>query len=172
MKQYEKKYKNFEFIGPSPIDYDSQMAFGECVWEELCNFNLEKLLKRNLSKIGVIFNLDPHYKGGSHWVSLFIDISSKKVYYFDSVGKKIPRQIKKFTNTVISQATMLGINLEFDEIYPNEHQKKDTECGMYSIYFITNMIKNTKMWDTIFKSGTISDKEMEKYRKIYFNTIY
>jgi len=34
------------------------------------------------------------------------------------------------------------------------------------------MIKNTKMWDTIFKSGTISDKEMEKYRKIYFNTIY
>jgi hypothetical protein len=172
MKQYEKKYKNFEFIGPSPIDYDSQMAYGECVWEELCNFNLDKLLKRNLNKIGVIFNLDPHYKGGSHWVSLFIDIKANIIYYFDSVGEKIPRQIKKFCKKVQSQATLLGIELKFDEIHPHEHQKEDTECGIYSLYFITNMIKNVKIWDTKFKKGTISDDEMTNYRKVYFNTVY
>ena len=172
MKQYEKKYKNFEFIGPSPIDYDSQMAYGECVWEELCNFNLDKLIKRNLNKIGIIFNLDPHYKGGSHWVSVFIDIKSKMIYYFDSVGEKIPKQINKLCKKVQSQATTLGIDMKIDEIYPHEHQKKDTECGVYSIYFVTNMIKSIKMWDTTFKKGKIGDDEMAEYRKVYFNTVY
>ena len=37
---------------------------------EICNFNLNKMIK-NKKKIGFIFNLDPHTKGGSHWVSMF-----------------------------------------------------------------------------------------------------
>ena len=41
MKQYEHIYPNFEFIGPSPIDYDTHLSYGECVWEELCKFNLQ-----------------------------------------------------------------------------------------------------------------------------------
>ena len=39
MKQYEKAYKCFDFMGPSPIDFDTKTLYGECVWEELCNFN-------------------------------------------------------------------------------------------------------------------------------------
>ena len=45
MNQYEKTYKSFEFLGPSPIDYDKHLAYGECVWEELCEFSLKKLWK-------------------------------------------------------------------------------------------------------------------------------
>ena len=41
MKQYEKSYQCFEFIGPSPIDYDKHLSYGECVWEELCKFSLK-----------------------------------------------------------------------------------------------------------------------------------
>ena len=50
MKQYEKEYPSFRFIGPSPIDYDAHEYNGECVWEELCKFNLYKthLLINNL----------------------------------------------------------------------------------------------------------------------------
>ena len=33
MKQYEQAYKCFEFIGPSPIDYDKKKLYGECVWD-------------------------------------------------------------------------------------------------------------------------------------------
>jgi len=69
MKQYEKKYKCFDFMGPSPIDYDTHRLYGECVWEELCHFNLADQIKNGKTKIGVIFNTDPHYKGGSHWIS-------------------------------------------------------------------------------------------------------
>ncbi|MBT7790583.1 MAG: tetratricopeptide repeat protein, partial [Calditrichaeota bacterium] len=73
MEQYERAYPYYRFIGPSPIDYDSQMAYGECVWNELCNFNLKKTIDRNKTKIGIVFNTDPHYMGGSHWISMFID---------------------------------------------------------------------------------------------------
>jgi hypothetical protein len=37
-------------------------------------FNLNQQLKDGKTKIGVIFNTDPHTKDGSHWVSLFINI--------------------------------------------------------------------------------------------------
>ena len=61
MRQFEDKYPNFQFIGPSPIDFDDHKMDGECVWEELCKFDLAKTLKQNKTKIGIIFNLDPHY---------------------------------------------------------------------------------------------------------------
>ena len=42
MKQYEDKYDDFEFLGPSPIDFDTHKMHGECVWDELCKFSLKK----------------------------------------------------------------------------------------------------------------------------------
>ena len=51
MKQWENAYKCFEFIGPTPIDFDSHKLYGECVWEELCKFNLSSFLKKNKTKI-------------------------------------------------------------------------------------------------------------------------
>ena len=59
MRQYEHTFKNFIFIGPSPIDYDTRKLFGTCVWEELCNFNLNEYIKKKKDKIGIIFNLSP-----------------------------------------------------------------------------------------------------------------
>jgi hypothetical protein len=36
MKQYEKFYKCFEFLGPSPIDYDVKKLYGEAFTVDLC----------------------------------------------------------------------------------------------------------------------------------------
>jgi hypothetical protein len=45
MNQYEIRYKDFEFIGPVPIDFDTVLGFGQCVINELCKINIEKLRK-------------------------------------------------------------------------------------------------------------------------------
>jgi hypothetical protein len=170
MKQYEKAYSCFEFIGPSPIDYDTHVIHGDCVWEELCHFSLQNQLNRGKTKIGIIFNLDPHYKGGSHWVSLFINIKKKMIFYFDSAGEKIPKQIMKFVETVKKQGeeTKPRILFEFDENYPVEHQYGNTECGIYSLYFIVHMLEDTHNTE-YFKTHILKDEYMEKFRKIYFN---
>ena len=168
MKQYEKTYKCFDFIGPSPIDYDKHVAYGECVWEELCEFSLEKQIKEKKPKIGIIFNLDSHDKPGSHWVAMFIDTKRGEIYYLDSYGEKIPRQIKKFANKVKKQSLKIGKKKEYKLLEnKKEHQYKDSECGMYSLYFIIQMLKGVTFKK--FTSKRIKDSYMMKLIKIYFN---
>jgi len=167
MKQYEKKYKCFDFIGPSPIDYDTHKLYGECVWEELCKFNLSNQIKKGKTKVGIVFNTDPHTKDGEHWICLFINIKKKYIIYFDSVGNYTPKQINKFIKNVKNQGNNLGINFK---VFKNrlKHQRKDSECGMYCLHVIIELLKdNTDPKELLNKR--ISDEEMENYRKKYFN---
>ena len=166
MKQYEHEYPSFTFIGPSPIDFDKKKLFGQCVWNELCNFDLKKLIKNGKNKIGIVFNTDPHYLEGSHWICMFIDVKKNYIFYFDSNADKTPDEILEFVDKVKKQADELGIKLKY---YENkiEHQKTDTECGMYVLFVITQLLQN-KMSPEMFKKR-ISDKDMEDLRKVFFN---
>ena len=170
MKQFEQKYKCFCFLGPSPIDYDTKINNNTCVWNELCRFNLINHIKKGHFKIGIIFNLYPHFKNGSHWVSLFINIKKKQIFYFDSAGNAIPKQIYKLVKTIIKQGENMqpSIDFNFDQNYPVEHQYGNTECGMYSIFFIIHMLED-KITSHYLKTHIIKDKYIEQYRKIYFN---
>lgn len=170
MSQYEKAYKCFEFLGPSPIDYDKHKLYGECVWEELCHFNLLDQIKHGKTKIGIIFNTDPHYKDGEHWISLFININKGNIFFFDSAGNKIPGQIKKFVDKVKEQGRKLSppIYFQFDQNYPVEHQYKNTECGIYSLFFIVHMLED-KISGGYLKNHILKDEYIEQFRKVYYN---
>lgn len=172
MKQYEKKYKHFEFIGPTPIDYDTIESYGVCVWEELCKFNLQSFLKRNIKEIGIIFNLDKHTGPGTHWVSMFIDIPHKKIYYYDSVGDAIPKQINKLVENIKNQQATINTDTNFKLlINKKEHQKRNSECGVYSLHFIISMLTRKISWES-FQKTRFSDDYINKYRDIYFNDNY
>jgi hypothetical protein len=165
MKQYEKKYPNFKFIGPSPIDFDKKKMFGQCVWNDLCNFSIKNLLNKGINKIGIVLNTDPHYLGGSHWICIFINLNKNFIYYFDSNADKTPRQVRKFLDKVTNQAKQLNIHLK-EYINMTEHQKSDTECGMYVLYIIITLLTTNSL---PYFTERIPDKEMEKLRKILFN---
>ncbi len=168
MKQYEHVYSCFEFIGPSPIDFDDHKLYGECVWEELCKFDLYDYIKNGKTKIGIIFNTDPHYKGGSHWISLFINIKKKFIYYFDSNGNKVPTQIKDLMERIQKQGKNMNLNLMLMDNYNFQHQKSETECGMYSLYFIIQLLMDSKQPE-YFNTHKIPDLEVFKLRKVFFN---
>ena len=168
MKQYERAYKNFKFLGPSPIDFDKKMSKNSCVWDALCKFNVADYLKQGKDKIGFIFNTDPHTKGGKHWISMFLNLKDGKIFFFDSVGNTAPKQIKAFVRRVIKQGKKLGISFKYDENHPVEHQYGDSECGIYSLFFIVHMLQN-KITDEYLKTHIIKDKYMEAFREKYFN---
>ena len=170
MRQYEKAYKCFDFIGPTPIDFDSKKLYGQCVWDELCNFNLEQQIKKGKTKIGIIFNTDPHNKPGQHWLSMFINIKKKQIFFFDSVGNKCPPEVMKLVERIKEQGQKLHpkINFKFDENYPVEHQYGDTECGIYSLFFIVHMLED-KTTEHYFKTHILKDEYMQKFRHVYFN---
>lgn len=193
MSQYEHEYPCFEFLGPSPIDYDTKKLYGECVWDELCTFSLETYLKKGIRKFGIIFNLDPHYKEGSHWVALYIHVpkeylpshrSSKMrlttpttpttpkagIYYFDSYGEKVEPEIKKFMNTVKKQANALHIPISLKE-NTRRHQYSESECGVFSMYFILRMLfadgdpELAKDVDKMFSKVSLEKKIPDKHMK-------
>ncbi len=168
MKQWERKHKEFEFIGPSPIDFDERVAEGECVWTELCKFDLARSLKRGKKKIGIIFNLDPHYKSGSHWVAMYVDVARRVVFYFDSNGDAVPARVKALAQRIINQGKELNMDIKFIQNHPVEHQRGDTECGIYTLYLITQLLTGKKTYKS-FMEERIPDEKMLALRKQYFN---
>ena len=170
MKQYEKAYKCFDFIGPSPIDFDTKKLYGECVWDELCNFSVENQLKNGKTKIGIIFNTDPHDKPGQHWISIFVNIKNNSIFFFDSVGDKAPPEIMKLVERIKEQGLKLNPKkvFKFDSNEGVEHQYGNTECGVYSLYFIVHMLED-KTTDHYLKTHVLKDEYMNKFRHIYFN---
>lgn len=174
MKQYENAYKCFNFIGPTPIDFDKRIIKGnrnsECVWDELCNFDISQQIKEGKTKIGVIFNTDTHDKSGQHWISLFINIKKKFIFYFDSSGDKMPNEIRQLIDRIINQGQECEPKIQFkiDTTKGISHQKGDSECGIYSLFFIINMLED-KLTRNRLKTHIFTDKYVNLFRKIYFN---
>ena len=93
--QYHNLYPNFLFLGAVPSDFEDLSILG------ISNLNFEELEKENKYKIGLVINLDEHYKNGSHWVGLYFNLKEYQIYYFDSIGKPPIKKIKKFINKII-----------------------------------------------------------------------
>ena len=166
MNQYEIKYPDFEFIGPVPMDFDTKVGFGECVVDELCKINLDELMKKGKTKIGVIFNLDKHTQSGSHWVAMNCDINRGEICYWDSYGIKPNPEVVVLMNRLKEQAYKLNKKLEI-KINKIRHQYKNSECGMYCIYFITSLLDG-KTFETVVKN-IIDDDTMNNKRNDFFN---
>ena len=166
MKHYESNYPEFMFIGPSPIDFDQIEYDNNCVWDDLCNFRLEHHLGRK-KYIGIIFNTDIHTGQGIHWISLYIDIPKKSMYFFDSIGDQPPREVIVFMNRILQNANELGMNMSY-YINQKKHQRENSECGMYCLYFIISLLEKKHNYD-YFQENEIPDKSMIRYRNILFN---
>lgn len=168
MEQYEKRFKDFKFIGPTPIDFNEKIGgFGKCVYDELCKINVEKLYNNDIRKIGIIFNLDKHTQSGSHWVAMYVNlIQPVYIGYWDSVAEKPPSEINELINILNKQ--IKDVNDQEPEIKINtvQHQFKNTECGMYCLYFIIEQLRGRTFEDIIYKK--ISDNQMDDYRYGYF----
>ena len=147
MNQYEDAFPNFEFMGPFPIDFaapDPYSGGNKCLIQEMCEIKTTEALAKGTQYIGIIYNLDAHYKGGSHWVATFIDLVKHNTYYFDSYGMEPPVQIQKFMKWLTTQDTHMEISTPETKmkLYYNgrRFQFKGSECGMYSMYFIIRML--------------------------------
>ena len=249
LNQYEDKYTDFRFIGPVPIDFDHKIASVMCVSDELCKINIKKLYKGGMRKLGVVFNLDPHYKNGSHWVTMFLDINSGGAYFFDSAGSAPPIQVKELMKRIKHQGNALildktiklnqindlhkcsytfttlknknkikvggkedsskllkniihfiknGVVISLNEVthvngniltlrFPlecddcdnfiskcfknfyntNQLQFKDTECGIFAINFIEEMLKGRR-YDELLADPYKNDEFMTKLRTTYW----
>lgn len=188
--QYHDIHKDFVFLGAVPYDFDDLKQL------EIHNLDFSQLHKEGKSKIGMVINLDEHYKGGSHWVALYLDLDKNQIYFFDSVGKPPRTRIRKFINRVAKYLykKKYHMNLSINDVlkemknkssashnkyinnimkggfdirYNNiQHQFQNSECGVYSINFIIRLVKG-ESFDSIINNVT-KDDMMNLNRKKYF----
>ena len=185
LKQYEDKYPEFYFYGASPIDICNKHSFtGEKVLGKLCDINIKNVLQKGKTKLGVVFNTDPHDKPGAHWFGSFMDLEKGELYLFDSNGistatslsdgiqrlanQKLPSMYDPIVKVLHKvQAQCLKLHKPCTIFFNTQkHQKKNTECGIYSLFFIINMLEGGTFQE--LNKIRIPDKEIFKFRKIFF----
>ncbi len=168
MKQYEEAYPEFTFLEVAPIDFSAQdpniKDHQKCIVDTFCKINLKESKAKGKTKIGAIFNLDPSYKGGSHWVGLFIDINKNEVNYFDSYGFHPPDEIKRLMKSLTLQNK--NILLQYNQ---KKFQYKNSECGMFSMIFIISMLNGEDFKH--FCKNPITDDEANSFRQFLYRGI-
>jgi len=162
MEQYELAWPNFEFIGPVPIDFDKELSWGTCVVDELCKIDLDAIRAKGDTSIGIVFNLDPHDRPGSHWVCAFIDLVAKAAYYYDSYGYEPCPEIRRLLRRCKEQGC--------SKIYWNDvrHQRKKSECGTYCMYVILSLLAGQSFADIC--KNPVPDDTMNALRDILYAT--
>ena len=117
--------------------------------------------------------------GGIHWMALFIDMRNDiwTVEFFNSTGDtsgKI-KSLQKYIQTDIWQKNIISQMLKYkspNKIYLakilHKHQKKNSECGVYSLFYIWSRLNNVNFLD--FALYDIPDDDMTKFRKFLFRS--
>jgi len=172
MEQYEKKFPDFSFLGPVPINFSE---LSDSLVDGVNRLDLEKAYRQGIRKIAIVFNLSPWYFGqkdsGSHWVTLWIDMINYEIAYFDSFGFEarpaknrvhcIPLKIQDLIDRLIARYP--GFKIKCNTF---QHQRANSECGVYAMYFITSALEGRKV-DDIFRDIK-RDDVINRYRDVFF----
>lgn len=163
MNQYEKKYKDFKFFGAVPMD------FADLPTLEIGRVDYDKYFNKGIKKMGVVFNLDNHDQPGSHWTALYTDLEKGNIFYFDSFGVKPEPRVRALMRQQARFLEQKGMKVDSIRVDYNtvQHQKKNSECGVYSMNFLIRMARGDDFDDLC--SNPVSDERINKCRVIYFD---
>ena len=116
------------------------------------------------------FNFDEHWKSGSHWVGMYVNLIKNEIYYFDSYGKRPEKRIRKFINRICKWCYKKNImNLEnFVMVYsPNDEIIKPPESGIFATYDKKLHTINLRSTD-LYKKDWLGLKYLDDNNKLHF----
>jgi hypothetical protein len=144
IKQYQSMHKDFIFLGAVPLDFEDLPVLG------ISDLNFADLEKQGKTKIGMVINLDEHYKNGSHWVALYTDLKKNQIYYFDSLGRRPLKRTRKYINKI----TKYMYNKKYNTTLPlNDVVDKIKSVKNLPETNINKVIKSTQYLNNLFNGG-------------------
>ena len=135
------------------------------------------LVKRPAACIGCIVNTDVSSGPGKHWVSTFIDCRDTdewSIEYFNSTGNNPPRQIVRWMKAKrkeleeYAKSKMLKAVVAEVIVTTVDHQKSDTECGVYSLFYIRRRLEGKSYKMFMNEAHKVVDQYMRDFRKFIF----
>jgi hypothetical protein len=173
MKQYERKYHTYKFLGVFSIDFAASNGIGGCVANVMCQINVAQLITNGIKQVGIVLNLDRRDQAGSHWVALYANFDVKAargrygIFYYDSNSTPPPKEVVAFQQKIQQQVSVINKKRTFGAHYNTQrHQYGNSECGVFVMYFIERMLKGAT-FESIMKA-TEYDQSMNRLRFVYF----
>ena len=135
-------------------------------WCQYLNIPINNVLSRDESsphnhmQALFIYNLEPSYMSGSHWVATYV--KNGIINYFDSFGmppfQEIVNHAKRKNMTLLHQSDQIQNLLT-------------TTCGYFCLYFLNEMNKGRSYYDLLKVFKSHNTMENEKYIENYFKII-
>ena len=132
-------------------------------WCKYLNISIKNVLSRDQTvphnhKLAIfIYNLEPSYMNGSHWVSTYV--KDNVINYFDSFG--LPPFEELVNHAKKKNVTLLHQNQQLQNLYT-------TTCGYFCLYFLNEMNKGKDYFDLlqVFSHDTNKNEQfIERYFK-------
>ena len=135
-------------------------------WCKYLNIPINNVLSRdeslphNHKQVLFIYNLEPSYMSGSHWVATYV--KNGIINYFDSFGmppfQEIVDHAKRKNMTLLHQSDQMQNLLT-------------TTCGYFCLYFLNEMSKGRSYYDLLKVFNIHNTMKNEKYIENYFKLI-
>lgn len=177
LKGYETIYKGFQSGTTTLSDFNDTHPF----YNKNTFFNGTH---RAATYFGFVVNTDESSdctsKGcGSHWFACFVDLSGSStepwtIEVFDSVADRIYKPVDgvqrwiEWIKDFLKETRRVRNDTGSVTVWINKktHQTSDTECGVYSLYYIYKRISGTDY--KYFETNTINDSSMIDFRRNLF----
>lgn len=182
---YTKKIPDFHHINFRMIDfaltephefkekYNSQPL--EDVKSSLLTFLSPEFFNGSKKCMGVVLNTDVHTGGGIHWFALFFDFRNRNsitLEYFNSSGNIPTEEVHSYLITFQRKVCKAfpTSKCTIERVSSVQLQNSQTECGVYSCYFVISRAEGVSLNDFRNLSHTtgIPDSKMMEYRKQLF----
>ena len=132
-------------------------------WCKYLKIPIENVLSRDQTvphqhKLALfIYNLEPHYMSGSHWVTTYVRDGT--INYFDSFG--MPPFQELVNHAKEKNLNLLHQNRQIQNLYT-------TTCGYFCLYFLNEMHKGVDYFD-LLQVFSFDTEENEKFIEDYFS---
>ena len=107
-----------------------------------------------------IYNLEPSYMSGSHWVATYV--KDNVINYFDSFG--LPPFQEMVNHARKKNLTLLHQNNQIQNLLT-------TTCGYFCLYFLNEMNKGKSYFDLLEVFDIYDTTKNEKFLEQYFKNI-
>ena len=160
LDQWSNVYPGFVHIPFQMRDFNEKGT-------ELAKIDLYIRYKEGMKSFGVVLNTDYSTGNGVHWFAIYGDFSDPNditLEYFNSSGT-LP--LKEVHNWLYSTKALLeshDLKVKVIVVSRIEHQKSDTECGVFSLWYIYCRLNGVPY--TFFdKPNAVTDDMMYKFRR-------
>ncbi len=123
-------------------------------------------------RFACVLNTDVSSGPGKHWVAVYADLragAGASIEYFNSAGNPPPAPVVGWMERQRALLRAAGVEAAAVPVTSVAHQRGQTECGLYTLYYIRRRLEGTPF--EFFMRNLVPDEAMTAFRSRCFREV-